>query len=194
MNLINKRKSHKHRTKNNPQRIFLCFYYCCCTFLYFFLLFQFKHAMIFTTISYHMAYWHPNVSLRTFLAMVLLWVMLVHLLMSQHMKPRKLHMLNQFACVGFYQHYLSIFLWCYFYGCSSRYIKKNDRAEKCKKSHSYHSIIKQSHINMKRGGHANRSGDGQPQSRRKTTKIEMKNRWKKKMSVSNKAKTSVFNP
>ena len=74
------------------------FYHYFCAFLHFILLFNLNMQSFIASIAAYVAYWTPNVSLRKILAMVLPWIMSMRILVIQHMKQRKSHMLNHFVC------------------------------------------------------------------------------------------------
>ena len=77
-----------------------CFYCYCTHFLMSSNCCHSSMQLFFTTITSHIASWHPSVSFIIVLAIVLTWVMIMHLLVTEHMKQLKLCMLNHFAHVG----------------------------------------------------------------------------------------------
>ena len=83
-----------------------------------------------TTIAVNISYWQPNVSLRTMLAMVLLWIMIICLFVIQHIwnQCRTCSITSYMLVLStLFQHLLS---WCCFHGFSFRHIFKKRPREK----------------------------------------------------------------
>ena len=120
LHLLTKRKFNKLQkkmkipsTSNYKQSWtrYFCFYYYFVCFLISTYCCNSNIRSFFTSITTHVSYWHPSVSLKTVLEMVLTWTMITHLFVTQHIRQRKLHILNHFRCIGEKYFILSCIMW-----------------------------------------------------------------------------------